>query len=69
MGVLFLKGKVKIICIASYIYGNLCMSIIKEASSMRDFFNAAFPWIIMGLVVAIAVGYMSSKKKIQYSKK
>lgn len=54
---------------ASYIYGNLCMSIRKEASRMRDFFNAAFPWIIMGLVVAIVVGYMSSKKKIQYSEK
>lgn len=30
---------------------------------MLDFFGAALPWIVMGLAVAIAITYMSSKKK------
>lgn len=32
---------------------------------MGDFLNAAFPWIIMGFVIAIAAANMSQKKKNQ----
>lgn len=30
---------------------------------MRDFFNAAFPWIAGGIAVAVILTYGNSKKK------
>jgi hypothetical protein len=30
---------------------------------MGDFFNAAFPWIAMGVSIAIIITYINSKKK------
>ncbi len=35
---------------------------------MADFLNAAFPWIVIGLAVAIFISYRSSKEKKQYKK-
>ncbi|MDP4182000.1 MAG: hypothetical protein Q8942_13030 [Bacillota bacterium] len=35
---------------------------------MVDFLQAAFPWIAMGIAIAIAITYMSSKQKRQVSK-
>ena len=32
---------------------------------MADFFNSAFPWVIMGLAVAIVCTYDYTKKKKQ----
>ncbi len=31
---------------------------------MGDFFNAAFPWIAMGLAIAIIATYSNSKEKM-----
>lgn len=36
---------------------------------MRDFLNAAFPWVDGGLAVAIILAYGNSKKKMQNNKK
>jgi lipoprotein signal peptidase len=36
---------------------------------MGDFFNAAFPWIAIGVAVAIILTYMDSKKKKHEDKK
>lgn len=35
---------------------------------MRDFFNAAFPWIAGGIAIAIILAYGNSKKKKQDNK-
>jgi hypothetical protein len=32
---------------------------------MADFFNAAFPWIAMGIAFALVTVYMDSKNKKQ----
>jgi hypothetical protein len=35
---------------------------------MRDFFNAAFPWVAGGVAIAIILSYGNSKKKKQDNK-
>jgi len=35
---------------------------------MADFANAAFPWIAMGLAVAIILSCRNSKEKMQHNK-
>lgn len=35
---------------------------------MRDFLNAAFPWIFGGFAIAIILSYGNSKKKTQDNK-
>lgn len=36
---------------------------------MADFFRAAFPWVAMGIIVALVTSHMSSKKKMQDKEK
>ena len=36
---------------------------------MADFFNSAFPWVIMGLAVAIVCTYDHTKKKKKQNNK
>jgi len=35
---------------------------------MTDFANAAFPWIAMGVAVAISLAYFNSKEKMKDNK-
>lgn len=37
--------------------------IKKEVSILQDFVKAAFPWVVMGVFVAIVTAHMSSKEK------
>ena len=41
----------------------------KEVSRMADFASAAFPWVAMGLAVAVVLTYRNSKEKMQEKKK
>lgn len=36
---------------------------------MGDFLNAVFPWVALGIAVAIILTYMNSKRKKQEDKK
>lgn len=35
---------------------------------MMEFFQAAFPWVIMGLALAISITYMSTKSSENHQK-
>ncbi len=36
---------------------------------MSDFVNAAFPWVAMGLAVAVIITYMNSRNQTKNKKK